>query len=74
MEFMHPSCTDILKKSAPSRIINVSSTVHGWSGKIPPLPLTRANYKTDVYSHTKRANIMFTRELSNRLADTGRRT
>ncbi len=62
----------MLKKSSPSRIVNVSSLAH-----------IRANIDFDglggekgrnelVYSQSKLANILFTRELARRLEGTGK--
>ena len=63
---------DLLKKSAPSRIVNVSSLSHRW-GKINFDDLTGdKNYNARVaYSQSKLANVLFTRELSKRLMATG---
>ncbi|XP_050970624.1 retinol dehydrogenase 12-like [Labeo rohita] len=63
---------DLLKKSAPSRIVNVSSLAHE-SGKIhfDDINLEK-NYETLVsYRQSKLANVLFTRELATRLKDTG---
>ena len=61
---------DLLKKSAPSRIVNVSSSAHTLgSGKIH---FDDINFEKDyspyeAYFHSKLANVLFTRELSKRL-------
>jgi len=61
---------DLLKKSAPSRIVNVSSIGHSLgSGKIH---FDDINFEKDyspyeAYFHSKLANVLFTRELSKRL-------
>ena len=61
---------DLIKKSAPSRIVNVSSTAHTLgSGKIH---FDDINFEKDyspyeAYFHSKLANVLFTRELSKRL-------
>ena len=61
---------DRLKKSAPSRIVNVSSIGHSLgSGKIH---FDDINFEKDyspyeAYFHSKLANVLFTRELSKRL-------
>jgi len=62
----------LLKASAPSRIINVSSGLHK-SGKIDLNDLQSArNYKgMGVYSNAKLMVIMFTYELARRLEGTG---
>ena len=61
---------DLMKKSAPSRIVNVSSIGHSLgSGKIH---FDDINFEKDyspyeAYFHSKLANVLFTRELSKRL-------
>lgn len=59
---------DIIKLSAPSKIINVSSVAHT-RGKINIDDLNSVkNYDPgDAYSQSKLANILFTKELSKRL-------
>jgi len=64
---------DKLKQSAPSRIVNVSSIGHKFFG---PCDLSNLNAekhftKAEIYSYTKLQIILFTRELSRRLAGTG---
>ena len=64
---------DKLKQSAPSRIVNVSSVAHKMFG---PLDLANLNSEKSVtkhswYSHSKLAQILFTRELSRRLQGSG---
>ena len=63
---------DLLKKSAPSRIVTVSSDAHRW-GRIDLDDLqSRKRYRGfPVYGMTKLANILFTRELAERLQGTG---
>ena len=63
---------DLLKKSAPSRVVTVSSEAQRW-GNIDFEDLqSRCNYKgMPVYGMTKLANIMFTYELAERLKGTG---
>lgn len=63
---------DHLMKSAPSRIINVSSGSH-FHGKIDFEDLEgRQSYRLiKAYSQSKLANVLFTRELASRLAGTG---
>lgn len=59
---------DVLKDSAPSRIINISSVAYK-RGKIKLKDLNSTeNYNAiEAYSQSKLANILFTRELANRL-------
>ncbi|XP_062133078.1 retinol dehydrogenase 14-like isoform X2 [Drosophila sulfurigaster albostrigata] len=62
---------DLLKKSSPSRIVNVSSLVHAY-GTINFDDLnSEKSYNPDTaYIHSKLANILFTRELAKRLEGT----
>ncbi|XP_033336178.2 retinol dehydrogenase 13 [Megalopta genalis] len=62
----------VLKNTAPARIVNVSSAAHA-GGKIKLEDLNSAE-KYDpakAYSQSKLANVLFTRELANRLKGTG---
>ena len=63
---------DLLKESAPSRIVAVSSDAHRWA-KIDLDDLqSRKRYRgMQVYGKTKLANIMFIYELAERLEGTG---
>lgn len=62
----------LLKSSAPSRIINVSSIMH-YFGTIDWLDQQAKNYwqHRKVYSNTKLANVLFTKKLSENLSGTG---
>ncbi|PRD34763.1 UNVERIFIED_CONTAM: Retinol dehydrogenase 11 [Trichonephila clavipes] len=64
---------DLLKKSAPSRIIVVSSVTHLWAcldlNNLNCEKYTRNPY--GVYCSTKLANVLFVRELAKRLQGTG---
>jgi len=62
---------DLLKKSAPSRIINVTSMAHSY-GKINfgDLQLSRKYSGLAAYAQSKLAVILFTYELSRRLSGT----
>lgn len=65
--------SELLKKSAPARVINVSSTVQSF-GKIE-LDNLRAEKSFSagrIYFNSKLANVLFTRELAKRLKDTGK--
>lgn len=59
---------DVLKDSAPARIVNVSSTAHR-RGQInmKDLNLDQDYDPGSAYAQSKLANILFTRELANRL-------
>jgi NAD(P)-dependent dehydrogenase (short-subunit alcohol dehydrogenase family) len=63
---------DVLKKSAPSRIVNVSSTAHKY-GKIDIGGwVAGRNYSAfGAYANSKLANVLFTYELARRLQGTG---
>jgi len=63
----------LLKASAPARIVNVSSDAHRWRHiDFDDLMVTRTKYRPFVaYGRTKLMNILFTRELAQRLAGTG---
>ena len=59
---------DVLKVSIPSRIVNISSTAHK-RGKIKLDDLNSdKNYEPgEAYAQSKLANILFTKELANKL-------
>lgn len=63
---------DLLKKSAPSRIVNLSSIVHVF-GRINKKDLNGDQFYNSwfAYAQSKLANILFTRELARRLKGTG---
>jgi len=63
---------DVLRKSAPSRIVNVSSTAHRF-GKldINGWPVGRDYTAFGAYANSKLANVLFTYELARRLKGTG---
>jgi retinol dehydrogenase 12 len=63
---------DVLKKSAPSRIVNVASTAHKY-GKIDVAGWAAGrDYSVfGAYSNSKLANVLFTFELARRLQGTG---
>lgn len=62
---------DMLKASAPSRIINVSSHAHKF-GKInrDDIHLVKSYSRWGAYGQSKLANVLFTRELAKRLKGT----
>ena len=62
----------LLKKSAPSRIVNVSSVAHyGGHVDLNDLQLEKGYGVMKAYSQSKLALVLFTRELSRRLEGTG---
>lgn len=63
---------ELLKASAPSRIVNVSSEAH-WRGhiKFDDLQRERRYSGWNAYAESKLANILFTHELARRLEGTG---
>lgn len=64
---------DLLKKSAPSRIINVSSAAHrrAFMGSMNNLGREKNQTGYPTYGNTKLANIWFSRELHKRLFASG---
>lgn len=62
---------DLLKASAPARIINVSSVGHKW-GRLnrEDLQLEKSYNGWTAYFQSKLANVLFTRELAKRLKGT----
>ena len=63
---------DVLKESAPSRIVTVSSEAERWGNLDFEDLQSRKKYRGfPVYGMTKLANIMFTYELAERLKGTG---
>jgi retinol dehydrogenase 12 len=64
---------DLLKKSAPSRIVNVASYTHNWVRTIPwdDLQSERTYDWRSVYNLTKLLDILFTYELARQLTGTG---
>ena len=61
---------DILETSAPSRVINVSSSLHKF-GKLnfDDIPLKNGYARSKAYQRSKLANIAFTYELARRLSN-----
>lgn len=69
---------DLLKSSAPSRVVMLSSVVHAGSPKDRPrVHLDDLNYETrevknlTIYAEAKVANVLYARELADRLEGTG---
>ncbi|XP_061077245.1 retinol dehydrogenase 14-like [Conger conger] len=71
--FLLTNCLlDLLKKSTPSRIVNVSSLAHE-KGKInfDDINMDKDYDPYNSYRQSKLANVLFTRELATRLQGTG---
>ncbi len=63
----------LIKTSAPSRIITISSMVHAWGTiNFNDLQSSRGYDASDVYAMTKLANVLFTTELARRLESSRR--
>jgi NAD(P)-dependent dehydrogenase (short-subunit alcohol dehydrogenase family) len=63
---------DLLKASAPARIINLSSMVHKWGGiNFENLQGERGYNMHVAYNQSKLANVLFTYELARRLEGSG---
>lgn len=62
-----------IKRSAPARIINVSSLAHTFTTKIDydKIKDEKSYSRIEAYAQSKLANILFSRELSRRLQGTG---
>jgi len=63
---------DLLKKSGPSRVVNVSSAAHHYAKLTVNSWPTASNYSAfGAYANSKLANVLFTYELARRLEGTG---
>ncbi|KAH8275613.1 hypothetical protein KR026_011496, partial [Drosophila bipectinata] len=63
---------DVLKKTAPSRIVNVSRVSHERGTiKVDDLNSEKSYSRFGAYEQSKLANVLFTRELAKRLKGTG---
>ncbi len=62
---------DIIKKSAPARIISVSSGLHGGTIDFDDVEFTRRFRGMSAYRQSKLADILFIKELARRLQGTG---
>ena len=65
---------DLIKRSAPARIVTVASIAHRHRGKLDfdDLNFDRRRYWImDAYGQSKVANVLFANELARRLADAG---
>ncbi|MDH4123100.1 MAG: SDR family oxidoreductase [Thermoplasmata archaeon] len=62
---------DLLKKSAPARIVNVTSGLHQSTIDFDNIEFDRDFSSWKAYRQSKLANILFTKELARRLSGTG---
>ncbi|XP_042366235.1 retinol dehydrogenase 12, like [Plectropomus leopardus] len=63
---------DLVKRSAPARIITVSSMAHSWGSiNLEDINSEKGYNKNSAYAQSKLANILFTRSLAKRLEGTG---
>ncbi len=62
---------DVLKESAPSRVVTVSSEAQRWASGLDDLQSKEKYRGMPVYGKSKLANIMFTYDLAEKLAGTG---
>ncbi|XP_023129563.2 retinol dehydrogenase 12-like [Amphiprion ocellaris] len=62
---------DLIKRSAPARIITVSSMAHSWGSiNLEDINSEKSYDKRKAYSQSKLANILFSRSLAKRLEGT----
>ncbi|KAK2886653.1 retinol dehydrogenase 12, like [Channa argus] len=63
---------DLIKKSTPARIVNVSSMAHSFGSiNLDDLNSEQSYDKNKAYAQSKLANVLFTRSLAKRLEGTG---
>uniref|UniRef100_A0A3Q1FGU2 Retinol dehydrogenase 12, like n=1 Tax=Acanthochromis polyacanthus TaxID=80966 RepID=A0A3Q1FGU2_9TELE len=63
---------DLIKESAPARILTVSSMVHSWGTiNLEDLNSDKSYDKMKAYSQSKLANVLFSHSLAKRLKGTG---
>lgn len=59
---------DLMKRSAPSRIVVVASVAHTWTGlRLDDINSERSYDTMKAYGQSKLANVMFARSLAKRL-------
>jgi NAD(P)-dependent dehydrogenase (short-subunit alcohol dehydrogenase family) len=72
--FLTGQLVERLKASAPARVVNLTSVGHhaAWQGiRFDDLQSEKRYEAMSAYTHSKLANLLFTRELAKRLAGTG---
>ncbi|XP_060950135.1 retinol dehydrogenase 12, like [Limanda limanda] len=63
---------DLMKRSAPARIVTVSSMAHSWGAiNLDDINSEKGYSKNKAYSQSKLANILFTHTLAQKLEGTG---
>ncbi|KAM4718168.1 retinol dehydrogenase 12, like [Anableps anableps] len=63
---------DLIKRSAPARIVNVSSMAHSWGSiNLEDINSEKSYNKSKAYAQSKLANVLFTHSLAKRLEGTG---
>ncbi|XP_074477817.1 retinol dehydrogenase 12, like [Sebastes fasciatus] len=63
---------DLIKRSAPARIVTVSSMAHSWGTiKLDDINSEKSYDKKAAYSQSKLANVLFTHSLAKKLEGTG---
>ncbi|KAM9337379.1 retinol dehydrogenase 12, like isoform 1-T1 [Symphorus nematophorus] len=63
---------DLIKKSAPARIVTVSSLAHTWGSiNLEDINSEKGYDKNKAYAQSKLANVLFSRSLAKRLEGTG---
>ncbi|KAK9527537.1 hypothetical protein VZT92_014090 [Zoarces viviparus] len=63
---------DLIKRSAPARIVTVSSMAHSWGSiNLEDINSEKSYDKKAAYSQSKLANVLFTRSLAKKLEGTG---
>ncbi|CAJ1082345.1 retinol dehydrogenase 12 [Xyrichtys novacula] len=63
---------DLIKRSAPARIVVVASVAHTWTGlRLDDLNSEESYDTMKAYGQSKLANVLFARSLAKRLQDTG---
>ncbi|XP_069368663.1 retinol dehydrogenase 11-like [Paralichthys olivaceus] len=63
---------DLMKRSAPARIVTVSSMAHSWGAiNLDDINSEKSYNKAKAYSQSKLANVLFTHTLAKKLDGTG---
>lgn len=63
---------DLIKRSAPARIVTVASVAHTWTGlRLDDINSERSYDNVKAYGQSKLANVLCTRSLAKRLRGTG---